>query len=60
MKPFAHDLNLGYGLCKCKHCHRQKAKRTDYKTAMRMKAQNEAEKEAQDTTDSNLDSTEGK
>lgn len=53
MKPFPHDLNLGYDLCKCKHCKKQKAKRVNHNTAMRMKAKAEALKEAEGTTLSN-------
>lgn len=51
MKPFAHDLNLGYALCKCKYCKKQKAKRVNHNTAMRLKAKADAAKEAQETTD---------
>lgn len=59
MKPFPHDLNLGYGLCKCKQCKKAKAKRVNHNTAMRMKAKMEALKEAQDTTDSNGGKSDG-
>lgn len=49
MKPFPHDLNLGYDLCKCRFCKRRKAKRINHNTAMRMKAKKDTSKEAQDT-----------
>ena len=50
MKPFPHDLNLGYDLCKCTQCKRRKAKRVNHNTAMRMKAKKEAKAEVQSTT----------
>ena len=56
MKPFPHNLNLGYGLCKCKNCKRRKAKRVNHNTAMRMKAKTDANKEA---NDSNVQPPEG-
>jgi hypothetical protein len=55
MKPFPHDLNLGYGLCKCKYCKKAKAKRVNHNTAMRMKAKMEAAKEAEETTEQGVD-----
>ena len=57
MKPFPHDLNLGYGLCKCKHCHQPKAQRTNHNTAMRMKTKADIDKEVREideNTDNNL------
>lgn len=53
MKPFAHDLNLGYGLCKCKMCKKRKAVRVNHNTEMRMKADADIKKEIQNATDSN-------
>lgn len=51
MKPFPHNLNLGYSLCKCKQCKRAKAKRVNHNTAMRMKVNADIKKEIHDTTD---------
>lgn len=50
MKPFPHDLNLGYGLCKCKNCKQRKAQRTNHNTAVRMKAKAEIKKEVESIT----------
>lgn len=53
MKPFPHDLNLGYGLCKCQQCKRPKAKRIKHNTAMRMKVKADIDKTVREITVNN-------